>query len=103
MNFHSNTDVSKSAGHLFILGTAMLPVVAFPFEDFYIDTHHMTHQLEPQEQQILFYTGLLAAALGIGGIRAILCPMGAYNLQGYNQHQLLSFFNWWADVTISIQ
>lgn len=73
----------------------MLPVVAFPFEDFYIDTHHLTHQLEPREQQILFYTGLLSATLGIGGIRAILCPMGAYSLQGYNQHQLLSFFNWW--------
>ncbi|XP_044047858.1 solute carrier family 15 member 5 isoform X2 [Siniperca chuatsi] len=79
---------------LHFFGTAMLPVVAFPFEDFYINTHHMTHQLEPREQQILFYTGLLAAALGIGGIRAILCPMGAYSLQGYNQHQLLSFFNW---------
>ncbi|KAM6926471.1 solute carrier family 15 member 5 [Lycodopsis pacificus] len=72
----------------------MLPVVAFPFEDFYIDSHHMTHQLEHREQQVLFYTGLLAAALGIGGIRAILCPMGAYSLQCYNQHQLLSFFNW---------
>ncbi|KAK6309253.1 hypothetical protein J4Q44_G00207160 [Coregonus suidteri] len=79
--------------HLF--GTAMLPVVAFPFEDFYIDTHNMIHQLEHREQHILFYTGLLAAALGIGGIRAILCPMGAYKLQGYDQHQLLSFFNWW--------
>ncbi|KAM8891779.1 solute carrier family 15 member 5 isoform 4-T7 [Spinachia spinachia] len=79
---------------LHFFGTAMLPVVAFPFEDFYIDTHHMTHQLKPREQQILFYFGLLAAALGIGGIRAILCPMGAYSLQGYNQHQLLSFFNW---------
>ncbi|XP_023811909.1 solute carrier family 15 member 5 isoform X2 [Oryzias latipes] len=76
------------------LGTVMLPVVAFPFEDFYIDTHHMLHRLEAQEQQILFYTGLLAAALGIGGIRAVLCPMGAYSLQTYNQHQLLSFFNW---------
>lgn len=75
-------------------GTAMLPVVAFPFEDFYIDTNHVTHQLEPAEQQVLFYTGLLAAVLGIGGIRAILCPMGAYSLQGYNQHQLQSFFNW---------
>lgn len=80
---------------LFLQGTAMLPVVAFPFEDFYMDNHHMMHLLEPQEQQILFYMGLMAAALGIGGIRAILCPMGAYSLQGYNQHQLLSFFNWW--------
>lgn len=77
------------------VGTAMLPVVAFPFEDFYIDTHHMSHKLEPQEQQALFYTGLLAAALGIGGIRAILCPLGAYNLQSYNQYQLLGFFNWY--------
>ncbi|KAM4573447.1 solute carrier family 15 member 5 [Odontesthes bonariensis] len=76
---------------LHFFGTAMLPVVD---ENFYTNTHHMTHKLEPREQQILFYIGLLAAALGIGGIRAILCPMGAYSLQGYNQHQLLSFFNW---------
>lgn len=78
----------------------MLPVVAFPFEDFYVDTHHMTHKLDPPEQQILFYTGLLAAALGIGGIRAILCPLGAYSLQSYNQHQLLSFFNWWVQLLL---
>lgn len=76
----------------------MLPVVAFPFEDFYMDTHNIIHHLEPREQQILFYIGLLAAALGIGGIRAILCPLGAYHLQGYDQHQLLSFFNWWVSV-----
>lgn len=79
-------------------GTAMLPVVAFPFEDFYMDTHNIIHHLEPREQQILFYIGLLAAALGIGGIRAILCPLGAYHLQGYDQHQLLSFFNWWGSL-----
>ncbi|XP_036068480.1 solute carrier family 15 member 5 isoform X2 [Oryzias melastigma] len=79
---------------LHFFGTVMLPVVAFPFEDFYIDTHHMVHRLAPHDQQILFYTGLLAAALGIGGIRAVLCPMGAYSLQTYDQHQLLSFFNW---------
>ncbi|XP_042070105.1 solute carrier family 15 member 5 [Haplochromis burtoni] len=88
------TKVLYVCAFLHFFGTAMLPVVAFPFEDFYIDSHHMTHQLGSREQQILFYTGLLAAALGIGGIRAILCPMGAYNLQGYNQHQLLTFFNW---------
>ncbi|XP_067091234.1 solute carrier family 15 member 5 [Osmerus mordax] len=88
------TKVLYLCAFLHFLGTAMLPVVAFPFEDFYIDTHHMTHHLEPHEQQVLFYTGLLAAALGIGGVRAILCPMGAYSLQGYDQHQLLSFFNW---------
>ncbi|XP_066524920.1 solute carrier family 15 member 5 [Hoplias malabaricus] len=79
---------------LHFIGTAMLPVVAFPFEDFYIDTHNTVHHLEPHEQQILFYTGLLAAALGVGGIRAILCPLGAYQIQGYDKHQILSFFNW---------
>ncbi|XP_026167009.1 solute carrier family 15 member 5 [Mastacembelus armatus] len=88
------TKVLYLCAFLHFFGTAMLPVVAFPFKDFYIDTHHITHQLEPREEQVLFYTGLLAAALGIGGIRAILCPMGAYSLQAYNQHQLLSFFNW---------
>uniref|UniRef100_A0A4W4GVB9 Solute carrier family 15 member 5 n=1 Tax=Electrophorus electricus TaxID=8005 RepID=A0A4W4GVB9_ELEEL len=79
---------------LHFFGTAMLPVVAFPFEDFYIDTHNTIHHLEPQEQHILFYTGLLAAAVGTGGIRAVLCPLTAYHLQGYDQHQILSFFNW---------
>ncbi|XP_047244430.1 solute carrier family 15 member 5 isoform X1 [Girardinichthys multiradiatus] len=88
------TKVLYLCAFLHFFGTAMLPVVAFPFEDFYIDTHHMTHKLDPMEQQVLFYLGLLAAVLGIGGIRAILCPMGAYSLQSYNQHQLLSFFNW---------
>ncbi|KAJ8379085.1 hypothetical protein AAFF_G00231760 [Aldrovandia affinis] len=79
---------------LHFFGTAMLPVVAFPFEDFYMDTHHIMHTLARREQHILFYTGLLAAALGIGGIRSILCPLGAYSMQGYDHHQLLSFFNW---------
>ncbi|XP_057186450.1 solute carrier family 15 member 5 [Triplophysa rosa] len=79
---------------LHFFGTAMLPVVAFPFEDFYINTHNIVHQLEPHEQHILFYTGLVAVALGIGGIRAILCPLAAYHLQGCDRHQLLSFFNW---------
>ncbi|XP_063053848.1 solute carrier family 15 member 5 [Engraulis encrasicolus] len=79
---------------LHFIGTAMLPVVAFPFEDFYMDTNNIIHLLEHREQQILFYVGLLAAALGIGGIRAVLCPVGAYHLRGYDQHQLLSFFNW---------
>ncbi|KTF95480.1 hypothetical protein cypCar_00023924 [Cyprinus carpio] len=78
---------------LHFFGTALLPVVAFPFEDFYINTHNIVHQLEPHEQHILFYTGLVAVALGIGGIRAILCPMAAYHLQGCDQRQLLSFFN----------
>ncbi|KAM6937480.1 solute carrier family 15 member 5 isoform 2-T2 [Xenentodon cancila] len=92
--FLGRTKVLYLCAFLHFFGTTMLPVVAFPFEDFYIDTHHMSHQLDTWEQQILFYTGLLATALGIGGIRAILCPMGAYSLQAYNQHQLLSFFNW---------
>ncbi|XP_073799359.1 solute carrier family 15 member 5 isoform X4 [Danio rerio] len=79
---------------LFFIGTALLPVVAFPFEDFYINTHNIVHQLEPHEQHILFYLALIAVALGIGGIRAILCPMAAYHLQSCDQPKLLSFFNW---------
>ncbi|XP_060742247.1 solute carrier family 15 member 5 [Tachysurus vachellii] len=43
---------------------------------------------------LLHFFGLLAAACGIGGIRAILCPLGVNNLQGYNQKKIQSFFNW---------
>ncbi|XP_069086157.1 solute carrier family 15 member 5 [Pleurodeles waltl] len=79
---------------LHFAGTAMLPVVAFPFEDFYIDTHHIAHTIAKREQTLLFYIGLLAASLGAGGIRAIVCPLSAYSLQDYGQKELLSFFNW---------
>ncbi|MEE6509011.1 hypothetical protein FKM82_023815 [Ascaphus truei] len=79
---------------LHFVGTAMLPVVAFPFEDFYIDTHHIAHTLAKREQTLLFYIGLLLASLGTGGIRAIVCPLSAYRLQGYRQKELTSFFNW---------
>nr|XP_033807650.1 solute carrier family 15 member 5 [Geotrypetes seraphini] len=79
---------------LHFIGTAMLPVVAFPFEDFYLDTHHAAHTLAKREQNLLFYIGLLATSLGTGGIRAIICPLGAYSLQDRGQKELLSFFNW---------
>ncbi|XP_028652261.1 solute carrier family 15 member 5 [Erpetoichthys calabaricus] len=88
------TKVLYSSAFLHFIGTAMLPVVAFPFEDFYIDTNHIVHSLAKTEQMMLFYVGLLSACLGIGGIRAILCPLSAYRLKHYNQHELLSFFNW---------
>ncbi|XP_075703434.1 solute carrier family 15 member 5 [Rhinoderma darwinii] len=79
---------------LHFVGTALLPVVAFPFEDFYVDTHHIAHTLARREQTLLFYAGLLMASIGIGGIRAIVCPLSAYGLQGYKQRELMSFFNW---------
>ncbi|XP_067861437.1 solute carrier family 15 member 5 [Heptranchias perlo] len=79
---------------LHFVGTVMLPVVAFPFEDFYIDTHHTIHALAKKEQTVLFYIGLMSASLGSGGIRAIVCPFSAYNLQEYDQGELLTFFNW---------
>ncbi|XP_059510786.1 solute carrier family 15 member 5 [Stegostoma tigrinum] len=79
---------------LHFIGTMMLPVVAFPFEDFYIDTHHNINALDKGEQTVLFYIGLLSASLGSGGIRAVVCPFGAYQLQEYDQSQLLTFFNW---------
>ncbi|XP_067915063.1 solute carrier family 15 member 5 isoform X1 [Heterodontus francisci] len=76
------------------LCTIMLPVVAFPFEDFYIDTHHTIHALAKKEQTVLFYISLLSTSLGSGGIRAIVCPFSAYCLQEYGQGELLTFFNW---------
>ncbi|XP_068515874.1 solute carrier family 15 member 5 [Anas acuta] len=80
---------------LHFLGTALLPVVAFPFEDIYIDRRHiLLHTLTKKEQKIVFYFALLTASLGIGGIRAIVCPLSAYNLEDCGPKELLSFFNW---------
>uniref|UniRef100_A0A8C3SJ37 Solute carrier family 15 member 5 n=1 Tax=Chelydra serpentina TaxID=8475 RepID=A0A8C3SJ37_CHESE len=79
---------------LHFLGTALLPVVAFPFEDFYIDRRYILHPLAKKEQKILFYFGLLTACFGSGGIRAVVCPLSAYNLEDYEPKELLSFFNW---------
>uniref|UniRef100_A0A8C3Y3V5 Solute carrier family 15 member 5 n=1 Tax=Catharus ustulatus TaxID=91951 RepID=A0A8C3Y3V5_CATUS len=79
---------------LHFLGTALLPVVSFPFEDVYIDRRHILLTLPKKEQKILFYFALLTASLGIGGIRAIVCPLSAYSLEGCAPKELLSFFNW---------
>ncbi|NXK71821.1 S15A5 protein, partial [Amazona guildingii] len=79
---------------LHFLGTALLPVVAFPFEDIYIDRRHILHTLTKREQKIVFYFALLTASLGIGGIRAIVCPLSAYSLEDCGPKELLSFFNW---------
>ncbi|KAM5170045.1 solute carrier family 15 member 5 [Mantella aurantiaca] len=79
---------------LHFTGTVMLPVVAFPFEDFYIDKHHIAHTLAKKHQTLLFYAGLIMAAIGIGGIRSIVCPFNAYGLQGKRQKDMMSFFNW---------
>ncbi|XP_053320524.1 solute carrier family 15 member 5 [Spea bombifrons] len=88
------TKVIYACALLHFVGTALLPVVAFPFEDFYIDTRNIAHGLGHREQTALFYAGLLMASVGSGGIRAIVCPLGAYNLQGYKRTELMSFFNW---------
>uniref|UniRef100_U3K4Y2 Solute carrier family 15 member 5 n=1 Tax=Ficedula albicollis TaxID=59894 RepID=U3K4Y2_FICAL len=79
---------------LHFLGTALLPVVSFPFEDVYIDRRHILLTLPKREQKIVFYFALLTASLGIGGIRAIVCPLSAYSLEDCAPKELLSFFNW---------
>ncbi|XP_071407477.1 solute carrier family 15 member 5 isoform X2 [Pithys albifrons albifrons] len=79
---------------LHFLGTALLPVVSFPFEDIYIDRRHILNTLTKREQKIVFYFALLTASLGIGGIRAIVCPLSAYSLEDCGPKELLSFFNW---------
>uniref|UniRef100_A0A8C3NJ84 Solute carrier family 15 member 5 n=1 Tax=Geospiza parvula TaxID=87175 RepID=A0A8C3NJ84_GEOPR len=79
---------------LHFLGTALLPVVSFPFEDVHIDRRHILLTLPKREQKIVFYFALLTASLGIGGIRAIVCPLSAYSLEDCGPKELLSFFNW---------
>ncbi|NXK86973.1 S15A5 protein, partial [Formicarius rufipectus] len=79
---------------LHFLGTTLLPLVSFPFEDVYIDRQHILNALTKREQKMVFYFALLTASLGIGGIRAIVCPLSAYNLEDCGPKELISFFNW---------
>ncbi|KAM6301653.1 solute carrier family 15 member 5 [Podargus strigoides] len=79
--------------HFLVPSTALLPVVAFPF-DIYIDRQHILHTLTKREQKIVFDFALLTASPGIGGTRAIVCPLSAYNLEDCGLKELLSFFNW---------
>lgn len=76
------------------LGTALLSVAAFPLEDFYIGTHHMINNIPKKEQNRLFHVALVALCLGTGGVRAIVCPLGAYRLQEYGPQNRMSVFNW---------
>uniref|UniRef100_A0A6J0UU30 Solute carrier family 15 member 5 isoform X1 n=1 Tax=Pogona vitticeps TaxID=103695 RepID=A0A6J0UU30_9SAUR len=79
---------------LHFIGAAMLPVIAFPFKDFFIDQQYVLHTFTEREQKVLFYVGLFATCLGSGGIRAVMCPLSVYNLDESGQKDLLSFFNW---------
>ncbi|CAK6443630.1 unnamed protein product [Pipistrellus nathusii] len=79
---------------LHFLGTALLSVVAFPLEDFYVGGHHMTNHIPKREQSRLFCVALLALCLGLGGVRAIVCPVGSYRLQKPGSQKRVSFCNW---------
>ncbi|KAM6216296.1 solute carrier family 15 member 5 [Rhynchocyon petersi] len=79
---------------LHFLGTVLLSVVAFPSEDFYMGSYHVISSIAKKEQKTLFYLALLTICLGIGGVRAIVCPLGAYGLQEDGLKTQMSFFNW---------
>ncbi|XP_010614331.2 solute carrier family 15 member 5 [Fukomys damarensis] len=79
---------------LHFLGSTLLFVVAFPIEDFYLGTYHVVNNIPIKEQNRLFYVALLTISLGTGGIRAIVCPLGAYGLQECGSKKQMSFFNW---------
>ncbi|XP_053413527.1 solute carrier family 15 member 5 [Nycticebus coucang] len=79
---------------LHFLGTASLFVIAFPLEDFCLGTYHVMNHIPKQEQNGLFYVALLTICFGLGGIRAIICPLNAHSLREYSSKKPMSFFNW---------
>ncbi|KAI1238759.1 hypothetical protein IHE44_0011845 [Lamprotornis superbus] len=85
---------------LHFLGTALLPVVSFPFEDVYIDRRHILLTLPKREQKIIFYFALLTASLGIGGIRAI----GLQTVAGGHQRFAICFqeFHWLVNLNSAV-
>lgn len=68
-------------------GTALLSVVAFPLEDFYVGIYHTVNNIPKNEWNRLFYVPLLAICLTMGGIRGIICPLDAYSLQEYGSQK----------------
>ncbi|KAI5158866.1 Solute Carrier Family 15 Member 5 [Manis pentadactyla] len=54
----------------------------------------MINNIPKKEQNRLFYVALLTICLGIGGTRAIVCPVGAYSLREHGSQTRMSFFNW---------
>ncbi|XP_008055077.1 solute carrier family 15 member 5 [Carlito syrichta] len=79
---------------LHFLGTALLSVVAFPSDDVYLGHFYVINNILKKEQHWLFYVALLTICLGMGGIKAIVCPLGAFSLQEYGTEKGMSFFNW---------
>ncbi|XP_006199963.2 solute carrier family 15 member 5 [Vicugna pacos] len=79
---------------LHFLGTALLSVAAFPLGDFYVGAHHVINNIPETERKRLFYAALSAICLGTGGVRAIVCPLGAYGLQECGSQKRVSLFNW---------
>ncbi|XP_006888498.1 PREDICTED: solute carrier family 15 member 5 [Elephantulus edwardii] len=79
---------------LHFLGTVLLSVVVFPSEDFFVGSYHVINSITKKEQKELFYLALLTICLGTGGIRAMVCPLGAYRLQEKGLKLQMSFFNW---------
>ncbi|XP_008831588.1 solute carrier family 15 member 5-like, partial [Nannospalax galili] len=79
---------------LHFLGTALLSVVGFPSEDFYVGTYYVVNKVSTKERNRLFHAALLSISLGTGGIRAVVCPPGAYSLHKCGSKKPMSFFNW---------
>ncbi|XP_007527685.2 solute carrier family 15 member 5 [Erinaceus europaeus] len=76
---------------LHVLGSVLISVVAFPSEEFYIGPYHVINSISTKDQSKLFYVALLAIGLGTGGIRALVCPLGAYSLWGFGPQKQAAF------------
>uniref|UniRef100_A0A8C4QSU7 Uncharacterized protein n=1 Tax=Eptatretus burgeri TaxID=7764 RepID=A0A8C4QSU7_EPTBU len=79
---------------LHLAGTIMLPVAAFPFEDFFSDGKRVIHLLGPRDQQIVVYVSLLLVLLGSSGVRANFSPICAFQLKELHTENALTFFEW---------
>eukprot|EP00058_Branchiostoma_floridae_P017459 XP_002602947.1 hypothetical protein BRAFLDRAFT_131838 [Branchiostoma floridae] len=77
------------------LGSALLPVMAFPFDK--LLEHHRSppYSLTDPQKEGIFLLALLFISVGIGGIKANVSAFGAYQLRDLGEQELQSFFNWW--------
>nr|XP_032804644.1 solute carrier family 15 member 5 [Petromyzon marinus] len=65
---------------LHLAGTTLLPVMAFPFDDFFMGHDHVIHKLCRWQQELLLFVALLFIGLAVGGFKATMGPMVASQL-----------------------
>ncbi|CAH1794597.1 unnamed protein product [Owenia fusiformis] len=83
------------SGLIYIVGTLMLPLVAFDWQGtFGRDDNGLNYGLDQSAKRGYYIIGLILIAIGTGGIKANVSPFGVQQLEDMGPQAVQSFFNW---------